>query len=61
MIPRDAELWRTVLDHRLLDVHTALPATVVSYDAAGQTITAQPEALSLLMPIPDYIPANRDA
>lgn len=42
MPARDAELWRTILDHRLLDVHTAMPAEVKSFDPAAQTVDVQP-------------------
>jgi hypothetical protein len=42
MVPRDADLWRFVLDHRLLDVHTCMPAEVKSFDATAQTATLQP-------------------
>lgn len=37
-----AELLRTALDSRLLDLHTAMPGTIVSYDASTQTATVQP-------------------
>jgi len=40
---RDAELWRKVLDYRLLDVHTAMPGKVVSFDAVAQTVDVQPQ------------------
>lgn len=36
------ELLRTALDSRLLDLHTAMPGTIVSYDDATQTATVQP-------------------
>lgn len=42
MPPRGADLWRFILDHRLLDVHTCMPGKVVSFDATAQTIKAQP-------------------
>lgn len=40
--PRNAELWRMVLDARLADVHTAIPAKVVKFDATAQTVDVQP-------------------
>ncbi len=40
--PDNAELIRTALESRLLDVHVCLPGIVVSYDAATQTATVQP-------------------
>jgi hypothetical protein len=40
--PRGAELWRLVMESRLLDVHTALPAKVVSFSASDQTVVVQP-------------------
>jgi len=40
--PRQAELWRLILNSRLLDVHTAMPGKVVSFDASAQTIVVQP-------------------
>lgn len=42
MVLGQAELWRAVFDSRLLDVHTAMPCEVVAFDAALQTIDAQP-------------------
>lgn len=40
--PELSEVIREAISSRLLDVHTALPAVVESYDAAAQTCTAQP-------------------
>lgn len=40
--PSFAEVIREALDARIANVHTALPATVVSYDAAAQTVNVQP-------------------
>lgn len=37
-----AELLRTALDSRLLDLHTAMPGTIVLYDSSTQTATVQP-------------------
>lgn len=39
---RDAELQRRILDARLLDLHTALPCEVQSFDATAQTIDVKP-------------------
>jgi hypothetical protein len=38
----DAELIGQAMEDRLLDVHTALPAIVKSYDAETQTVSAEP-------------------
>jgi len=37
-----AEVIRRAIESRLVDVHTALPATVVSYDETKQTATVRP-------------------
>lgn len=40
--PSLAAVIRRALDARLVDVHTAVPAEVLEYDAATQKVTAQP-------------------
>jgi hypothetical protein len=40
--PTLAEVLRTAIENRLLDVHTAIPGKVVTYDAARQTADVQP-------------------
>lgn len=42
MIPRGPELWRQILESRMLDLHTAMVCEVVSFDAAAQTANVQP-------------------
>lgn len=42
MTPREAELWRRILDARLLEVHTALVCRVETFDAAAQTVDCKP-------------------
>lgn len=37
-----AEVIRAAVDARVADIHTALPAQVVSYDASKQTVDVQP-------------------
>lgn len=34
--------FRDIIDHSLTDVHTSVPAQVVAYDAAAQTVDVQP-------------------
>lgn len=46
--PREAELWRRVMDARLMDVHTALPCEVRSFDATAQTVDVQPLVKNVL-------------
>lgn len=40
--PTMADVFREGLEDRLRDLHTALPAEVLEYDSASQTITARP-------------------
>lgn len=40
--PTMADVFREGLEDRLRDLHTALPAEVLEYDSANQTITARP-------------------
>ena len=40
--PTLAQVIRDAIEARLLDVHTAMPATIVSYDAAKQKASVQP-------------------
>lgn len=47
-IIRDAELWRRIIDSRLLDVHTALPCKVTAFDATAQTVDVQPQIKNVI-------------
>lgn len=40
--PEPAEVLRRVMESRLLDLHTALPAQIEVYDATEQTVDVQP-------------------
>lgn len=40
--PTLAEVIRAAIDSRLLDMHTCIPATVVTYNPLTQTVDAQP-------------------
>lgn len=40
--PTFTEVIRAALDARAANVHTALPASVISYDSAAQTVNVQP-------------------
>lgn len=40
--PTPGEVIRNAIDARLVDVHTALPAKVISYDASTRSVSAQP-------------------
>lgn len=40
--PTDVEVIRAALESRLLDVHTCLPGTVVTFDPIGQSVNVQP-------------------
>lgn len=46
--PQLAEVIREAMNARLADVHTAIPAEVVSYDSTTQTVDVQPLVMRVL-------------
>lgn len=41
-VPDEETILREIIDARAAEIHTALPAKVISYDAAKQTVDVQP-------------------